>query len=140
MKAYVYGLYDPSESFPRYIGLSTCPSYRLNQHRADRAHPSKFYWLQKTPGVQLKLLDETHEGNTKLERFWIRHFQPMYNILGVHAPLCIVCSTPISPKRRLKSLTAFCSDECYDYVAGLDTTQKAEPLVDLLVLLQELEG
>lgn len=81
-KTYIYGLVDPEEGVPRYIGMSDSPERRFLEHFNTRPLSEKnpkAAWLRELQRSGRKpfliLLDSVPRAEAlEAERRWIRHF------------------------------------------------------------------
>lgn len=81
-KAYIYGLYDPSNHIIRYIGFSTQPKERLKKHRMPKNNPTikRDCWIKslqnKGSNPEMLIIEECNESIwPEREIYWINEYR-----------------------------------------------------------------
>lgn len=76
---YIYGLADPISGMIRYVGKSTVPERRYEEHIVDRRHSYKSHWIHSLLQQNLKPLCviletlEANDGWQRREKYWIAY-------------------------------------------------------------------
>jgi len=79
---YIYGLWEPGEKWPRYVGSTKNLWNRLNSHYGDTRHKEKHKWLTegKARLVVLQMVKcKSRQEGYNVEFIWIRRYKPIYN-------------------------------------------------------------